>query len=385
MTRCARVGQAVSRWQRAVVPALAGAGLLAGCAGGLTGASTEAVQRQWVWSPAYYWQAAAGHLAVVRQAEPVADWLAREQTPAPLRQRLQAAQRIRQFAVTELHLPDNASYTRYADLGRRAAVWNVVATPAHALTLQPWCYPLLGCQGYRGYYSEAAARELAASLPADWDVAVYPVIAYSTLGWGQWLGGDPLLNTFIHYPEGEVARTVFHELAHQVVYAGGDTAFNEAFATAVESLGGERWLAQADAATRDDHARFDARRQAFRALLRHTRAQLAQVYANSADPASGKRAVMAEFKERYGALKAGWGGYAGYDIWVAQANNALFAVQAAYDDLVPGFLALFEQQGQSFPHFYQAVRELARRPQGERHAALRALAAHTEATLTPAR
>ena len=53
----------------------------------------------------------------------------------------------------------------------------------------------------------------------------------------NWAGGDPLLNTFIHYPEGELARLIFHELAHQVLYATDDTMFNESFATAVERLG----------------------------------------------------------------------------------------------------------------------------------------------------
>ena len=45
------------------------------------------------------------------------------------RQRLELSQRIRDFAVAELGEPDNASYRRYADLQRGAAVWNVVAAP----------------------------------------------------------------------------------------------------------------------------------------------------------------------------------------------------------------------------------------------------------------
>ncbi len=59
---------------------------------------------------------------------------------------------------------------------------------------------------------------------------MYPVPAYSTLGWMNWAGGDPLLSTFIGYPEGELARIVFHELAHQVLYVAGDTVFNESYA-----------------------------------------------------------------------------------------------------------------------------------------------------------
>jgi predicted aminopeptidase len=187
----------------------------------------------------YYWQSVSGHVALMQAARPVDDWLRDPQTPPALRERLALSQRIRSFAVTELALPDNASYRRFADLQRRAVVWNVVAAPEYSLTLQTWCFPVLGCVGYRGYFSEAEARAQAAQLQAQGlEVTVYGVPAYSTLGWMNWAGGDPLLNTFIHYPEGELARIVFHELAHQVLYVPDDTTFNESFATAVEQLGG---------------------------------------------------------------------------------------------------------------------------------------------------
>lgn len=321
----------------------------------------------------YYWQSVTGHMAVMRAARPVGDWLADAATPAGVRQRLEQAQRMRRFAVEQLALPDNASYTRYADLQRRAVVWNVVAAPPYELTLRQWCFPVTGCVGYRGYFSEADARAFAASQASEVEVAVYPVPAYSTLGWTNWLGGDPLLNTFIGYPEGELARILFHELAHQVVYVAGDMVFNESFATAVERLGGERWMVQqADDAIRADYERFDARRRQFRALTRTTRDRLAEAFALEDEAARepAKRAVMAEFRSRYQALKAGWGGYAGYDPWALQANNALFAAQRAYDELVPGFEALFEREGRDFARFYDAVRALAKRPKAERYAAL---------------
>jgi hypothetical protein len=73
-------------------------------------------------------------------------------------------------------------------------------------------------------------------------VHVYGVPAYSTLGWFNWLGGDPLLNTFIRWSEPELAGLVFHELAHQLLYVQDDTAFNESFATAVQRLGTQQWL-----------------------------------------------------------------------------------------------------------------------------------------------
>lgn len=325
----------------------------------------------------YYWQSVHGHLRLMQAARPVAQWLGDPQTPEALKERLRLTQRLRDYAVAELALPDNPSYRSYADLHRPAVVWNVVAAPELSLTLHEWCFPVLGCVTYRGYFDEAAARREAAQLRArGLEVSVYGVPAYSTLGWMNWAGGDPLLNTFIHYPEGELARLLFHELAHQVLYAPGDTMFNESFATTVERLGGARWLQeQASEDARAQYAAFDARRHAFRALVLATRTQLEQIYRN-AEALSGetqrqrKQQVMQDFRARYAALKLQWGGYAGYDNWVANANNASLGAQAAYDALVPQFESVFARQGGNWKAFYHAVGQIAELPQAERRAAL---------------
>lgn len=327
----------------------------------------------------YYWQSVNGHMQMLNAARPVDDWLSDPQTSAQLKSRLALTQRIRNFAVTELALPDNPSYRSYADLQRKSVVWNVVAAPEFSLTLKTWCFPVTGCVGYRGYFSEADALAEAEQLKAqDLEVSVYGVPAYSTLGWMNWAGGDPLLNTFIAYPEGELARLIFHELAHQVLYVKDDTAFNESFATAVERLGSRRWLdSQAGDEVRKAYAVFDGRRQQFRALALSTRLELATIYKeNEAAPqdrqaqAAGKSKAIQRFHENYARLKAAWGGFAGYDRWVARANNASFGALAAYDDLVPGFEALFEREGRNWPRFYDAVKRLADLSRDERHKAL---------------
>lgn len=323
----------------------------------------------------YYWQSVTGHFQLMQAARPIEQWLADPATPLALQQRLKLAQDMRRFAVTELHLPDNASYHRYADLQRRHAVWNVVAAPEFSLTLKTWCFPVAGCVGYRGYFSEADAQaEAQAQRAAGLEASVYGVPAYSTLGWMNWLGGDPLLNTFIAYPEGEVARLLFHELSHQVLYVADDTVFNESFATAVERLGGALWLAQrAGPQARQAYAEFDARRQQFKALTRSTRDRLKEIYTTDGPRATAKASqavlkhqVMQDFRAAYAELKTRWGGYSAYDAWVAQANNAAFGAQAAYDELVPGFEALFARTGRHWPAFYDAVKELAKRPRDER-------------------
>jgi predicted aminopeptidase len=327
----------------------------------------------------YYLQSVGGHWQMLQAARPIDQWLDNAQTDPALKQRLALARHMRDFAVTELHLPDNASYHRYADVQRKAVVWNVVAAPEFSLTLKTWCFPVAGCVGYRGYFKEADALEEAQALTAQGlEVSVYGVPAYSTLGWLNWAGGDPLLNTFIHYPEGELARMIFHELAHQVVYVPDDTMFNESFATAVERLGSERWLSlNGSQEAQKEYRALEGRRQQFRALLRSTRARLSEIYAQNqppdaaqATPSAMKVKAMQDFRASYAQLKVGWGGFSGYDAWVARANNAAFGAQAAYDEWVPAFEALFAQQGQNWPRFYAAVTRLSQLPVAERQRAL---------------
>ena len=330
----------------------------------------------------YLYGAASGHLALLRAARPVSDWLAVGDAsgaplPAPLRERLVLSQRLRDFAVAELGLPDNASYRRYADLHRRAAVWNVVAAPELSLELRRSCFPVVGCVGYRGYFDRAAADAQAAAWRADGDEAtVYGVPAYSTLGRlpGDFFA-DPLLNTFIDWPEIELARMMFHELAHQVAYAESDTIFNESYASAVGRLGGERWAAlHAGAAARAETAALDARRRDFRELTARTRQALEAIYRGpGSDDArrTAKAEAMRRLRSGHAALKAGpWRGWRGYDEWFERANNASLAVLGAYDDLVPAFECLFDSVGGDFGRFHAEVRRIAALPAAGRRAAL---------------
>ena len=328
-------------------------------------------------SVAYYARSVGGHLAIVGSARPVADWIADPQTPPAVKERLVLSQRIRDFAVTELGEPDNASYRRYADLKRPAAVWNVVAAPELSLTLQTWCFVVVGCVGYRGYYDLPIAEAFATEQrSAGLEASVYAVPAYSTLGAlpFDWLA-DPLLNTFIDYPEGELARLIFHELAHQIAYAAGDTSFNESFATTVERIGGERWLAtRASAEARAEFERSDGRRRDFRALTARYRVALDELYrsaASDADKRIRKAALFDALRADHVALKQErWGGFSGYDPWFARANNASLGVLAAYNDQVPNFMRLFERSGGDFGRFYAEVKRLAALGRDERRAAL---------------
>jgi predicted aminopeptidase len=310
----------------------------------------------------YYVQAARGEWGVLSSARPIDAWLDDPAVSDQLKQRLRLARQIREFATRELAEPDNQSYTRYADLKRTAVVWNVFATPELSTQLKTWCYPFFGCASYRGYFDRGEADHLAAGLAAQgYDVSVGPVQAFSTLGWFS----DPLLNTFINLPEPELARLIFHELAHQVLYVRDDTVFNESFATAVEREGVRRWLqAQGSDRLRAEWQQIEQRRAQFLDLLTRTRAALDEVYTGTApdpDKRERKRALFAELQGRYQALRDGpWGGFKGYDRFFGQPlNNAHLAAIGAYFDRVPAFEALMRRTGPDMAAFFREAKRIA--------------------------
>jgi predicted aminopeptidase len=323
----------------------------------------------------YYAQAVGGHLEVMRLAVPIEERLREADTPEPLRAKLAKVLAIREFASRELALPDNDSYRRYADIGRPFVVWNVFAAPEFSVKPIESCFLFAGCVSYRGFYSEEAAQRHAASLAEQGhDVYVGGVAAYSTLGWFS----DPALSTFIHYPEPEVARIVFHELAHQLVYVKGDTMFNESFAATVEEEGVRRWLErEGTPAQRAAYEDSRKRRAEFVALVSKYRAELAAFYDRPGqleEKRAGKRRLFMQMQDEYVSLKVSWGSFAGYDrLFSREANNALLASIASYSELVPAFRVLLAQRHDDLPAFYAAVRELSKLDKPERDARLTVL------------
>ncbi|MEW5708237.1 MAG: aminopeptidase [Pseudomonadota bacterium] len=336
----------------------------------------------------YYAQSVSGHLEVMRRAQPIPQVLADPATPDPVKHRLERVLTIREFASRALGLPDNGSYRRYAALDRPYVVWNVFATPELSTQLIEWCFPVAGCVGYRGYYAREEAEAFAAGLEArGYDVLVRGVPAYSTLGWFD----DPVLSTLLRYPETEIARLIFHELAHQVAYVRDDSVFNESFATAVEREGVRRWLeAQGTEALRAAEAAARGRREDFVRLVLEYRDRLEEVYGadlSREEKRARKGELLGALAKDYRQLKERWGGFSGYDRWFeGKLNNAHLASVAAYTQLVPAFEALLAREGGDLPRFYAAVKALARRDKAARLAALEALAARaggTEPTRSP--
>ena len=310
-------------------------------------------------SVSYYGQAIGGQLHLYNRSRPVEEWLADPATSPELRSRLLKARSIREFASRALGLPDNGSYNTYAQLDRPYVVWNVFAAGEFSVEAKQECFPFAGCVSYRGFFSEADAQRHAEGLrKKGYDVYVGGVVAYSTLGWFD----DPLLSTFIGYSDTQLARLVFHELAHQKVYAKNDTAFNESFAVAVEEEGVRRWLeAEGRGAELETFRAAQIRKRDFVARVKQTRARLASIYETG-----GSAETLAEQKRgEFDRLRAAYP-----SVVPAEPNNAFLVSIALYTELVPAFERLLAACNGDLSEFYRRAGTIGALPKDERPLAL---------------
>jgi predicted aminopeptidase len=309
----------------------------------------------------YYWHSASGHLALMDQRVDIEDMLADDEIDAQLRQRLQLVQEMRRFSVERLSLPDTESYSSYVQLEQPWVVQNLFAANEFSTQLQEWCYPLIGCASYRGYYDETRLLAYIDRLESQGlEVYVGKVPAYSTLGWFD----DPVLSSFIDWPEHRLAGLLFHELTHQRIYIDDDTTFNESLASAVQQVGTELWLkSRNEIDALEEMSRWLAYREEVIALIVSTRNGLTELYASDLDESEKRRQKARRFDE----ARTAHDGIAvkhditgGFRSWFAgELNNARIGSVAAYNSRLAAFVHMLEAHEHDFPAFYRYVEKLA--------------------------
>lgn len=318
-------------------------------------------------------QAAVGQADLLLRAKPVDQVIADPDTDADTAARLRLAQKIKAYAQTRLAMTPGSQYSRYADLERDAAVYTVIAAYPLALKTKDFCFPVVGCVPYRGYFNEAGAkREAARMQAAGFDVYSGGVDAYSTLGYLP----DPLLNTFLDDGDLRLIELIFHELSHATVFIPGDTAFNESFATAVQQLATRQWLQEnRGAKSVAAYERLLRARLKFDGLIADARTDLANVYAGKGSANArlrAKRAAIGRLQNRYRRLKPSLNGISFDRFFLSDdLNNAKILAVGLYGENVPHFIRLFERERRNWPRFYAAVKRLGALPPAERQRALK--------------
>ncbi|MES2923657.1 MAG: aminopeptidase [Verrucomicrobiota bacterium] len=307
----------------------------------------------------FYGQAIGGQTEILRKSRPNPQVIGDPATSPGLRQQLVAVEKIRRFASDHLSLPGDESYGKYADLGRKHVVWVLYAAPEFSLKPKTWHYPAVGEMDYRGYFREQDSVDLARQLRTDGhDVFIGGVDAYSTLGWFH----DPVLNTFVDYPDIDLAETIFHELTHRKVFHRGDTVFNESLANTVAEEGVKRWLRHEGrlADLRKYQGRLVKRREFYHEIDR-SRCSLEALYA-SGQPApvmrQKKAGILAKLRDQFRELRRRWGGH-GLESWLHEdINNGHIVSLNLYADKMPAFEKLLAECGGNLDLFYKKADKL---------------------------
>lgn len=316
----------------------------------------------------YYRQSVQGHLQIVRQTQDIQDLLAGGALDSQLEQKLQLVLRARTYAAETLHLSFNDSFSQYADLHRDYVVQNLYAAPEFSTELYSWCYPVIGCADYRGFFDGQMLEDLEQDLDSQgYDTYISDVTAYSTLGWFA----DPVLNTFVTLEDYQLVALVFHELAHQQLYVNGDTFFNESFAMAVAQAGIELFYANEHEA--DELQAFLKNQQDVSArveLAVQTREKLAQIYQQPLSDTrkrKQKQDILQNLSERYLALSNKHLPTTDEELPPRfKFNNARLGAVAAYHKYVPVFQNMLATHDGDFVAFYAHVALLGQLADEER-------------------
>ncbi|MBL1143237.1 MAG: aminopeptidase [Proteobacteria bacterium] len=308
----------------------------------------------------YYSQSIQGQFEVLKKRQDINDILDDPNVSSSLRDKLNTVLQLRQFSTEQLGLPKNNSYLSYADLERDYVIWNIFANEEFSLEPLSWCYLIIGCLSYRGYFSQSEAEKNATHLKQQgYDIYLGGVAAYSTLGWFD----DPVLNTMLRWSENYLATVMFHELAHQQLYIKNDTEFNESYADAVAHIGVTRWLRQKhDKGLLDEYNQSQIHEKIFVALVMRYKSILNKLYHSSEDKKtkrSRKKNLFQKMQTEYFEMTKSWGENP-YKKWFSSdINNAKLASVVTYRKHVPAFLEIYEKLNKNLAQFYSFSKSLS--------------------------
>ena len=226
----------------------------------------------------FLWHVSMGQLGLLTSQQRVETILRDGTLSEPDQKKLRLALDVRQFAIDQIGLNADHSYTRFVDVGRPYVVYGLSAAHKDALKPYTWRFPIVGRVPYKGYFKkELALREAKTLQKRGYDTYVRGVRAYSTLGYFN----DPLLSTMLAYHEFSLINTIIHELVHRTVWIEGSVSFNETFANFVADHGVKAYLTHRDGANAPSHQRYrdvQADRQIFQAYMLDIVSQLEALY-----------------------------------------------------------------------------------------------------------
>lgn len=326
----------------------------------------------------YLGQAVNGQIRLLKARQTVAELLAEQDTSVELKERLELALSLLEFASEQLALDSGKNYRHYVELSSRYVSWSVFVAPRFSVAPLQWCFPVAGCVPYRGYFKKKLALRYAEKhKQVGHDAVVVGITGYSTLGFFA----DPLLSSFPFADASQLATLLFHELSHSLLYVPNDSNFNESFATVVEQIGLCRWLKsqQLEKEMNKYHQQALLRAE-FSRFVTSYRHQLHALYSSSDNPEKLQLAKEKIFTNmRFAYRQRDWGSKR-YDAFMAgELNNATLNLVATYFDQVAPLQQLLAEEGYDLPAFYAAAKALAKLKPPARQEQIKALRLRSQA------
>lgn len=221
----------------------------------------------------YYWPLITygigqglGQLKIIREARPVAEFLADPTFPDSLKKRLQLIQDARRFAVDSLGLHDTENYTTLYDQKGEEIMWVVIACEPFRLQEKRWDFPVIGSVPYKGFFDKEKALKLRESLEKEgMDVGIRNPDGWSTLGWFT----DPILSGMLQRSEGDLASLIIHEMVHATMYVKDSSDFNENLASFIGDRGAELFLLRTFGDTSKQYQEFSHQDGDYRKVVDH--------------------------------------------------------------------------------------------------------------------
>ena len=226
----------------------------------------------------FLWHVSMEQLGLLTSQTPVETVLRNGALSETEQKKLRLVLDVRQFAIDQIGLNADRSYTQFVAVGRPYVVYALSAAPKDELKPYTWWFPIIGRMPYKGYFKEdLALREAKTLQEQGYDTYVRGVRAYSTLGYFN----DPILSTMLSSHEFSLIHTIIHELVHRTVWLDSSVSFNESFANFVADKGVQAYLTHRDGAHAPSYQLYQdiqADREVFRTYMLDIVAQLEALY-----------------------------------------------------------------------------------------------------------
>ena len=140
------------------------------------------------------------------------------------KEKIRQVQEYKEFFFQYLGKEPKGIYSRTVILKEKAVIHLVVASEYNKVEPIDHCFWFVGCFPYISFFKKKSAIDFKRKLEQqDFYTYIRPVYAYSTIGYFD----DPILSSFFHYDEFELAELVFHELFHSIFYIKSKVSLNE--------------------------------------------------------------------------------------------------------------------------------------------------------------